>query len=339
MRYFFLATALLLAGNTCQQPENITVTAQDSGVMASLRGLDVVNPDVAWASGSDGTVLRTTDGGKRWLNVSPAGADSLDFRDIEASSATEALILTAGYPGLILQTVDGGEHWRLAYEDYRADIFFDAMDFRDKNSGMAFGDAIDGRVVILVTNDGGNSWQQLPGPQALPNEGGFAASGTCIVTGSPAKVWIAMGTPAARVLFSANNGQTWQAVATPMAQEATGAGIFSLAFNSATYGIAVGGNYTRPDDTTKTIARTQDGGQTWELLPGSGINGYKSAVAPIPGSKSWLATGPTGISCSTDNGLSWNTIDSTGYHTVAMANGTTGWLTGARGKIAKITIR
>ena len=43
--------------------------SQDSGVSVNLRGLSVVSPNVAWASGVNGTVVRTKDGGKTWQEL------------------------------------------------------------------------------------------------------------------------------------------------------------------------------------------------------------------------------------------------------------------------------
>ena len=75
---------------------------------ASMRGLSVVDAQVAWASGTGGAVLRTTDGGQSWQARPVAGADSLDFRDIEAFDSLTAYVLSAGPDGRIYKTVDGG---------------------------------------------------------------------------------------------------------------------------------------------------------------------------------------------------------------------------------------
>jgi photosystem II stability/assembly factor-like uncharacterized protein len=42
---------------------------QDSGVSVSLRGLSVVSSEVAWASGENGTVIRTVDAGQSWQQL------------------------------------------------------------------------------------------------------------------------------------------------------------------------------------------------------------------------------------------------------------------------------
>src|SRR5690242_19709797 len=55
-----------------------------TGTAARLRGLAPVSRTVAWAAGSAGTVLRTTDAGRTWPQVGPPGTTDLEFRDIEA---------------------------------------------------------------------------------------------------------------------------------------------------------------------------------------------------------------------------------------------------------------
>src|SRR5690606_19635552 len=52
-----------------------------------FRGLAAVSRSTAWVAGTAGTVLRTTDGGRNWRNVSPPGAGDVQFRDIEAFDA------------------------------------------------------------------------------------------------------------------------------------------------------------------------------------------------------------------------------------------------------------
>ena len=50
---------------------------QPSGTKARLRGISVVSGKVAWATGAQGTVLRTMDGGANWrASVVPGGADT-----------------------------------------------------------------------------------------------------------------------------------------------------------------------------------------------------------------------------------------------------------------------
>ena len=69
---------------------------QASGVKARLRGVSAVSDTVAWASGANGTVLRTADGGASWTKLAVPDADKLDFRDVDAVSESTAWILSIG---------------------------------------------------------------------------------------------------------------------------------------------------------------------------------------------------------------------------------------------------
>ena len=70
---------------------------QDSHTTASLRGIANVGGGVAWASGTEGTVLRTEDGGYLWQTcATPPGAEKLDFRGIQAFDENTAIVMSSG---------------------------------------------------------------------------------------------------------------------------------------------------------------------------------------------------------------------------------------------------
>ncbi len=98
--------------------------------------------------------------------------------------------------------------------------FLDCMAFWDENVGIAYGDAVEEELFILRTEDGGESWTRI-GTSSLPKaqvgEGGFAASGTCAATEGHSRGWVATGNGEdARVLYTEDRGQTWQATVTPV---------------------------------------------------------------------------------------------------------------------------
>src|SRR6476660_6213301 len=76
------------------QAPPVTWAPQTSGVTVRLRGVSAVSGLVAWASGASGTVLRTTDGGRTWTPRPVAGAETLDFRDIDALNERVAYTLS-----------------------------------------------------------------------------------------------------------------------------------------------------------------------------------------------------------------------------------------------------
>jgi photosystem II stability/assembly factor-like uncharacterized protein len=323
------------------------VEVQDSGTQASLRGLSVVDADIAWASGTTGEVLRTVDGGATWNSVAVQTAADLDFRDIQAFSATEAVVISAGSPAKIFQTADGGRTWQLVYENHHEQIFFDAMEFWDRMRGIAFGDPIQGRLVVIRTEDGGRTWTELDRelcPATLDGEAGFAASGTCLTIRPGGHVWIGLGgdhsTDAVepvrgRVLHSSDSGATWTSHSSTLPATAT-SGVFSLVMADDKIGVAAGGDYQNPTAVTGNVARTMDGGKSWVSPSGRGPRGFRSAVAVFRHGhrRMFIAVGTTGADYSVDDGDTWQALVDTPLHTVVFdPDGSAGWGSGGEGTI------
>src|SRR5688572_21647859 len=189
-------------------------TMQTSGVTARLRGVSAVSERVAWASGANSTVLRTVDGGVTWQKLTVT-SDPLDFRDVDAVDAQTAYALSIGNgpASRIYKTTDAGKTWKQQFKNDDPKVFLDAMSFWDPNNGIAFGDSVDRQFYILTTADGGRSWSRIPQsalPQALENEGAFAASGTNIAVFGKSHAWIGTGAAAkSRVLHTSDRGRTW----------------------------------------------------------------------------------------------------------------------------------
>lgn len=260
----FIGTSVLSSAQTLSPFQTHTT--------ADLRGVSAASATVVWASGTHGTYVRTTDGNETWTAAQVPGADALDFRDVEAFSADEAYLLAAG-PGeqsRIYKTRDGGKHWSLQFTNSDPKGFYDCFAFWDRDHGIAVGDPVDGHFELLATDDGGGHWMPLPAssrPEALPREGAFAASGTCIAVQGASNVWFATGGPAARVFRSTDRGRSWQVSETPLAHGSDASGIFSIAFRDAKHGLIAGGDYQHPDTDGPNLASSDDGGATWHLLP------------------------------------------------------------------------
>jgi photosystem II stability/assembly factor-like uncharacterized protein len=262
---------------------------QISHTTESLRGVSAVSRQVAWASGTHGTYLRTMDGGRTWIPAQVPDADALDFRAVVAFSADEAFLMSAG-PGeqsRIYHTSNGGVRWELQFTNTNPKGFFDSMIFWDEKHGVVLGDPIPDesgklKFEVLLTDDGQN-WRPIPParlPDALEGEGAFAASNTCVAIlggGIDQNIWFATGGKVARVFHSADRGVSWEVFDTPMVHGADSAGIFSIAFRDALHGVIAGGNYKQPNGDGPNLAFTEDGGKTWTL---SGLHplAYFSAV-------------------------------------------------------------
>ncbi len=194
-----LLPVLLFTATLCAQ----TWTPQTSNTRASLRGVSAVDARTVFASGSGGTWLATTDGGDTWRAAKVPGADSLDFRGIHAIDARTVYLMSAG-PGdksRIYKTTDAGEHWTLLFTNTEPKGFFDAIAFWDAQHGIVVGDQLEGHAEVLVTDDGGATWQQRTPPPGLPNEGSFAASNSCLTLFGRNDAWFATGGPGAARVF------------------------------------------------------------------------------------------------------------------------------------------
>ena len=310
---------------------------QSSGVTARLRGISAVTSEVAWASGAMGTVIRTSDGGSTWRNVSVPDATALDFRDIDAVDERTAYVLSIGNgdSSRIYKTIDAGATWTLQFRNEDPKAFYDAMAFRDARRGFAVSDSVDGTFVILQTTDG-TMWRRLPSdalPRALPGEGSFAASGTNVAIRDD-RVWIAT---ASRVVRSLDGGRSWSVTTAPLRASGS-AGIFSIAFRDGNRGVIVGGDYKKEAVATNNAAVTTDGGATWTLV--KGLSGYRSAAAFVPARPGVLvAVGPSGCDYSTDDGLTWRPLPGPGFHAVSFAPGSAiGWAVGNDGSVGRLDL-
>ncbi|HET7620149.1 MAG TPA: hypothetical protein VFK20_16695 [Vicinamibacterales bacterium] len=338
-----LPVVALVTAFAAAPPPALEWTPLKSGVTVRLRGVSAASASVAWATGANGTILRTTNGGATWTPRPIPGTQALDFRDVDAISSRVAYVLSigSGAASRIYRTSDGGAHWTLQFGNTDPKGFFDAMTFRDARRGLAIGDSVDGQFVIVRTTDGGAVWSRVPAkalPPALPGEGAFAASGSNIAVLGDA-IWIGTGAAkTARVLHSADAGRTWTIADTPLAAGAS-AGIFSIAFRDPKRGIVVGGDYRKEGDATGSAAITEDGGRTWTAV--KGLGGFRSAVAYVPRSRTdVVAVGPSGADVSHDNGRTWTAIAGPGYDAISFApDGSVAYATGDGGRIGKLVVR
>jgi len=328
--------ALLLALFSVAIPAPAQFTLQTSNTSADLRGIHNVGNGVAWASGTNGTVLRTEDGGYVWQSCSmPPGAEKLDFRGIQAFDANTAIVMSSG-PGdqsRLYKTTDGCHTWKLLFENPDKDGFWDAINFDGGRWGWLLGDPVKNTFVLFATEDGGRTWyrQHNKGLRAVPAlQGAFAASNTSMI-GSGGFISFASGGKGGAFLYATSTfsicldcnfedsdyegRQTeWQRRDMPIGSRTEASGVFSIAgANSSGPGIrnktlvAVGGDYTKPNDAASTAAFSLDAGEHWTPAQ-TPPHGYRSSVANDPSTKSWITVGSNGTDISTDDGRNWRPI-------------------------------
>ena len=312
----------------------------------SFRGLDAVDRRTAWLGGGSvteggaGSVWRTTDGGDTWQDVSPPDSAGLLFRDVEARSADVALVLAIG-PGeasRIYRTSDGGATWTEAFRNTDEAAFYNCMDFYPGGRrGLAVSDSVDGKFRIIGTDDGGRSWDVLPsaGMPDTTGEFNFAASGDCLVIRGK-HAWFGGGGAAARIFHSTDRGLTWEAMDSTI-PTGEAAGVFGLAFKDPRHGLAVGGDFTAPDDGVDASALLS--GQTWRNGGDLGQLGEDAAWLPGPG-RTVLTVGESGETAGTDislnGGRTWRPFSELGYHTLDCTADLSCWAAGGGGRVARL---
>ena len=337
--YTVLVMVLAFGCTQPKTPKNIEFEVLNTNTDASLRGLFVVDENVVWASGSEGTVLQTVDGGKTWKKTNVPGAEKNDFRSIHAWNEKRAMVFGVAGSDFAYETTDGGDTWNVVYSDTTAGLFFNSLTFANANLGLAVSDPVNGKFFVIRTEDGGKNWERV---QELPpveeGEANFAASNTCIEYLPSGKAWLASGGKAARVFYSDDFGKSWQVAKTPMIRGEAASGIFSIAFKNDKEGVIVGGIYDQPELNTNIAAYTIDGGKNW-LPAGTMPKEYRSCVQYVGAENEgfWFAVGKTGCDVSGDGGKSWEFLSGEGYYTFRPVPGQkTGYAAGNNGRIAKV---
>ncbi len=307
---------------------------QSSGTTASLRGIHAVSAQIAWASGTEGTILRTIDGGVHWQRcTTPPNAAQLDFRGIQAFDANTALAMSSGKGDLsrLYKTTDGCQTWTLVFTNPDADGFWDAIR-ATAHSGMIVGDPVAGRFAFFSATDLSlTNWVRFGElsdfrhfrfePIPYNGESLFAASnsvllgspehGVAVATGGPYGSFFAFGlweNGDDKHYPSAYFGKT----SIPLAKGET-AGAFAVQCSQRSrsvakqHCVAVGGDYQLPQRPIGTAAFTSDGGTKW-IASTTPPHGYRSAVAYDADAKTWITVGPNGTDISTDDGRNWRAL-------------------------------
>lgn len=338
-KYFRIAFIIfLLLPFSSLYPQTASVELLVSGTKTSLRGLSVVNDNVIWVSGSNGTVGKSSNGGRTWKWLVVKGFEKTDFRDIEAFDGSTAIIMAVAEPAYILKTIDGGNTWKVVYENKTKGMFLDAMEFWNEQSGIVIGDPLEGRFFVARTFDGGNSWQDIPfdkRPIADSGEACFAASGTNVRALDRDEAVFVSGGLRSR-LFTKNHP-----IDLPIIQgkETTGANSVAvwdkLKLKGGKRMIVVGGDFNADSSVNKNCFYTNDAGKTWHA-PNTPPHGYRSCVEYF--SKTEVFTcGLNGVDQSNDGGKNWVWISKEGFHVCRASKlGAAVYFAGANGKVGKI---
>jgi photosystem II stability/assembly factor-like uncharacterized protein len=341
---FFIIFSLLTLASTAQKL-GVFVLAKDG--TASLRGMSIPSDDVIWVSGSNGTVGRSTDGGKSWQWIIVKDFEKSDFRDIEAFDSMTAVIMAVADPAYILKTKDGGKTWNVVYKKSLPGMFLDAMDFKGKE-GICIGDPVaiggGGRKFFFVvrTHDGGDTWQDERGPKLPPasqnGEGIFAASGTNIALLDNPNYDYAFisGGVVSNIYFMGREGKPNKKVEIPINQGVENAGAFSMATDGKKKFYCIGGDYKIVFSTYDNFYFTIDEGGKWASPSKAPPFGYRSCIKLIDKDK-MVACGSNGVDYCKDGGNDWVSVTKEGFNVCMVSpNKKIVFLAGDNGKVGRL---
>jgi hypothetical protein len=202
-----------------------------SGVSADLYDVSVLDSITAYAVGAQGTVLRTVNGGQSWTQLQSGGTTLL--KGVWATSATTCF--ACGSNNTLISTSNGGSSWQNINTGYTAE--YNDIRFVDSLVGFVFGKHImdnGTEGIILRTKTGGSSWMRVDGGNKPELNAGYVVPQS--QRGNKHDVWAvgknsSMNTTNSNIVYSSNDGDTWESLSSPTQSELT-----SIAMESATFG-------------------------------------------------------------------------------------------------------
>ena len=312
---FFLLSFSITFSQSKQVSKEQTKRKNVFEIDCSIRALELENDSTCWFAGSKNKFGYTKDYGKRWKeNVIKYDTFNLEFRSISVTT-NSVFILSVGSPALLFKIDKKTLNYKLVYKETEEKTFYDSMQFWDDENGIAVGDPTANCMSIVLTKDGGNSWNKIACenlPLAVEGEAAFAASNTNISLVDQ-KAFITTGGKEANILVGSEYGNSWKKYKTPIIQGEKMTGIFSIDNLSMDTAIIAGGDWSSKQKTEKAMAITFDGGNSWQIIKNN--PGYISCIQFTPKSENLIACSTTGIYYSNNLAESWEKLSEDGYYT------------------------
>ncbi len=241
MKFHAIAIGLFIASGAAS-----ATTIPDT---VNLQAVDRIGAQI-WISGTQGSLFYSTDNGQHWRQLNtPEGTAELQFRDVQALGDGKLVLMSAGEgsDSRVYYSPDNGKSWTLSLQG-NEHSFFDCIDFADRHEGWLYGDSEQGKLTVYRSEDSGQQWQQVTLPfDALPEEGGFASSGSCITVSPVKDIVIGTGNAEKSRLIMRYEG-AWRAFETPL-QGGSAAGVFSVL--TIPHGVFALGGSLQPADKDK----------------------------------------------------------------------------------------
>ena len=305
---------------------------QTSGTNVSLNSVDFVDSQNGWAVGGVGTILHTSDSGQTW--TAQNSGVQLELSSVDFHSVNEGWIV--GKLGFIIHTSDGGQTWKTqANQEITLGHNFTNVTFTDSDTGLILTERGTG---ILKTVNGGQTWKR----EFLSNSS--VRSDMFFV--NPSRGWIPFS--AGGVFHTFDGGESWE-LRSGVTESVVGQqSIFFVDENNGW----IAGSRSRSSDvrggiqfsqylTDGMVARTTDGGQTWERHDAR-TGRFLWDLAFLDAQRGWAVGAFGSVVYTDDGGVKWKT-QVTGsdqiLRSVVFTDADNGWAVGDAGTILKYTGR
>jgi len=342
-----VGSLLVVLARARQNSSNTSGIARQFEALSSIHMLDA---QTGWALTAKGHVIRTTDGGIHWQNVTPqypstAGQQKVVAEFFTFSIAWIAVSHTAAdgtTTVLVYRTADGGQTWQETTIRQISPIF--QVTFVDAQHGWMLSKQVDlasaETVNILRTTDGGKTWTVVssalasstdtPPPGQLPFGGDKAGLGFVdTMTG-----WTTGSSPLNGYVFlyvTHDGGATWNRQTFPFSPDKASTQIATRPprFFTATDGI-LPVSFVTENATSLDFYVTHDGGASWtSTTPVAALAGVSYVIDMNHG---WASDG-TLLYVSSDGGQTWTKLSPGGgfQHVTRLdfVSSNVGWAIGA----------
>ncbi len=328
-----MATATVIITGRADTPQQLGEgtpgrwTLQRTGAEVDLQDVIFIDSKDGWAVAADGTVLATVDGGDTW-ETQDSGVDT---KLTSVTFANARLGWAVGILGVIIHTSDGGITWQRQGAVDTLGHNLTAVSFADERTGWV---VTERGSRLLRTDDAGETWRR----QFLSNTGNRSDA----VFLDHQRGWIVFRQGG--FLYTSDGGETWQFQSGINGVSIGAIGAFFLDENNGWVagwrGKGTGVEFAR-FLSDGMVARTTDGGKTWERHD-AGTGRFLHDVAFVSPLEGW-AVGSLGTTLySNDGGVTWEPQASGTEETlraVSFPDGNSGWAVGNRGTILRYTRR
>jgi len=299
---------------------------QTSGVNTPLNAVysSQNNSNNAWICGDEGVVLKTTNSGNNWINVSSNLPVIYNFTSIIEINNVNVLIVgkNSGGSSLVYRTTNGGQNWNLVFSQDLVQFY----GFANSNFLYLIGSPLNGRWQIWRSTNFGTNWDST-GMRLFQSgsEMGFINS----VWSVDNMIWV--GTNNSKIYSSSSGAVNWTSHSLAPETESRTV-VFSFILTDAIgYGFTGGTN----------ILKSSNNGLNWSPVstPGSGIISA-SAIGPGSYAVCWYTKGNKIYTGQNGDGFSYQYTSPFGNYKHMFANitnSTAVWAVRDNGGISKYT--